>query len=90
MKATMSKDGKERVTLRVEFRLDKEQMVILLATHATVYGDIGGKLSEAEALRFIRDQLMFSGTDVLDFGSNDEVPEETIEWAQGIVERIWK
>jgi len=90
MKATLSKDDKYRTNLRVTYRLDKDQMVALLALHSSVYAEASGTLSEAEVLYRVKSHLMFSGTDALDFGSDTDVGEEANDWAKEQVERFWK
>lgn len=90
MKATMSMDLKRRTNLRVEYRLDKSQVVGLLAVYAATYGDVGEKLSEKLLLEMVKKQLMFQGLDVLEFGANVEVDDETLEWAHEQVGRFWK
>jgi hypothetical protein len=85
----MSRDGERRVSFRLDFRLDKVQMVTLLAMHGASYGDIGEELTEQTAMGHIKDQLRYQGMDVLDFGS-DADNEDALEWAKEQVEKLWK
>lgn len=90
MKATMSRDGERRTNLRVEYRLDKTQVANLLAMYATTYGEDGGELSEKKLLEMVKNQLFYQGMDVLDFGSNEGITDETLDWAKEQVEKFWK
>jgi hypothetical protein len=89
MKATMSRDGERRVSFRLDFRLDKGQMIKLLAMHAATYGDMDEKLSEKSVMEMVKKQLRRQGEDELDFRSDDEI-EDALDWATEQVERFWK
>lgn len=90
MKATLSKDAEYRADLRITFRLDKNQMANLLALHTVVYGDDMDEISEKEVLYRVKSQLMYSGTDALEFGADTEVEAATLRWAQEQVGKFWK
>jgi hypothetical protein len=90
MKATMSKDGQERVNLRVEFRLDSTQVASLLAIYALTYGGDGEELSEKKLLEMVKSQLTYQGLDVLEFGANVDVDDDTLEWSKEQVAKYWK
>jgi hypothetical protein len=89
MKATMSRDGERRVSFRLDYRLDKEQMIKLLALHAATYGDMDEKLSEKSLMDKVKDQLRYQGEDELNFASDDDIG-HTLDWATEQVERFWK
>lgn len=90
MKANMSRDGKRRTSFRLDFRMDQDQMVNLLALHGAVYGDVGEDLSEKQVMDLIKKQLLYQGIDVLEFGGNVDADEATIEWAKAQVAKYWK
>lgn len=90
MKATLSKDAEYRTDLRVTYRLDKNQIANLLALHTVTYGDDQDEISEKEVMYRVKSQLLFSGTDALEFGSDTEVEASTLRWAQGQVGKYWK
>lgn len=82
MKATMSRDGVRRANLRIEYRLDADQIANLLALHAVTYGDAGEELSEKTLLETVKKQLTYQGMDPLDFGTQDGISDEALEWAK--------
>jgi len=90
MKTTMSRDGERRTNLRVEYRLDKTQVANLLAIYALTYGEIGEELSEKKLLEMVKNQLTYQGLDVLEFGANVDVDDETLDWAKEQVGKYWK
>lgn len=90
MKATLSRDMKHRTNLRIDYRLDKAQVVGLLAVYAATYGESGVRLTEKMVMEMVKKQLMYQGLDVLEFGANVEVDDETLAWAHEQVGRFWK
>jgi len=90
MKATLSKDAEYRAELRVTYRLDKDQIANLLALHTVTYGDDMDEISEKEVMYRVKSQLLYSGKDALDFGSDTEVDASTLRWAQEQVGKYWK
>lgn len=89
MKATLRRNGKTMVNLRLDFTLDQDEMANLLALHAITYGDVGEELSEKKVLEIVKKQLTYQGLDVLEFGSED-LTDEAFEWAKEQVSKYWK
>ena len=90
MKTTMSRDGERRTNLRIEYRLDKEQVSNLLAIYASTYGEDQVELSEKKLLEMVKKQLMYQGMDPLDFGTKDGIDDNILDWAKEQVAKYWK
>ena len=90
MKANLSADGEKRIDVRVPFRLTKDQVAAALAVYTSRYGDEYGDLKEKEIMRRVRRQLMYVGTDGIDFLDENDVEEDALEWAKEQVERFWQ
>jgi hypothetical protein len=89
MKANMSMDLKYRHSFRVDFRLDKDDLTNLLAVYGARYGTIGEELSDKQVMETVKKQLMYSGLDTIEFGSEDAT-EEALEWAKEQIDKHWK
>jgi hypothetical protein len=85
---TNSKDGKKRVTLRVEHRMEKDDLARALAVEVNrsePFDDLPEEMSEAEVMRRIRELLQNSGFDAT---WGEDVDETFTEWATRQIERI--
>lgn len=85
---TMSRDGVERVTLRVEFRMSREDMVTALAGFAIGTSDDElADLSPREALTIVRRLLGTDAELVRDYDISASPRERS--WAERQVARFW-
>jgi len=90
MKLTESRDGLQRVTIRVEHRLVKEELIGALAYDVSsleVYEDLPEVMPEAEIMKRIRETLRDNGGDIT---WGHEIPDEYTEWATAQIDRIIK
>jgi hypothetical protein len=89
VKLTNSKDGVHRVTLRVEHRLDKEELVNALyldVAYFEVFDDLPEKMPEAEIIKRIKKTLQERGEELFP----EDFDEDYKDWCEAQVTRILK
>ena len=85
---TMSRDGVERITLRVEFRMSRDDMVTALAGFAVGLRDAElDDLPPREALTIVRRLLSADAGLVRDYNVSESPRERA--WAERQVARFW-
>lgn len=90
MKLTQSQDGVLRSTIKVEYRLTKEELVLALALDTEVFetlDELPETMGRNEVLKRIRNSLRYYGEDDI-WGR--EIPEEYRSWAEKQIERLAK
>lgn len=89
MRKTNSRDGQLRITVRIDHRLTKEQVGILLANYAAIYG-IPDYPTKAELMGFVRERLTEAGSNdleaSLEFAGDIDM---VAEWGIKHAERLW-
>lgn len=85
MKATKSRDGKYRVTVRIEHRLDLEALTDILAYCVYMEYDVS---SDRKAWDRVRNELHSHGHWWHEIVGGDVGPEH-VEIARPIAERLW-
>lgn len=90
MNPTMSKDGKVRATVRVQHRVDLDQVVSILCLENQSVGDDPPDLSRSAIDEQVRRELRFRGLEGADYW-RDDVPDDEAdaleEWATELVLR---
>lgn len=82
---TPSRDGIERVTIRVEHRLTRDEMVNVLLDSLDYAPELS-ELSGPAVLDAIRKELRYSGEIEFD---HDEPTYEARAWAERMIEKVW-
>lgn len=88
VRVSASRDGVERITIRVEFRMSRDDMVTALAGFAIGLQSAElGDLPSREALNIVRRLLRADATLVRDYDISASPRER--EWAERQVSRFW-
>ena len=94
-RATMSRDGKRRMTLRMEKRVDLTDLANALAYVTTQEAefdpdDLPDRVGRERLLKIARDVYLTGGTNAADYWrDHTEDADEIEEWATGVAARAF-